>query len=482
MPRSAKTSKNISVTSNINMFKKLRSLILVSLVVALLGQGCTNAPSAAVKNATKPVTLEWWTVYDDANAIQPVINAYRAIHPNVSVNLRIMRLNEYEDALINALAEDRGPDILSLHNTWIPKYQNKLAPIPDAITVPFTTVQGTIKKESVTELRTKPGLSVKDLKSQFVDQVGSDVIVNAPSDSQPPVNKDRIFALPLAGDALALYYNKDLLNAAGVPEPPVYWDDFQKMIPKLTKQDTKGNIIQSGAALGTGKNVERFSDILSVLMMQNGTAMTNGDQVTFDKTPAELSGRDTAPADSAVTFYTDFANPAKEVYTWNDKLPDSLQAFASGQTAFFFGYSYQLPQIVSQAPKLNLGIAKLPQIRDNPEVNFANYWVEGVSKKSVNQNWAWDFLEFAAGADQASKYLTAANRPTALRSLIQQQTEDINLSVFASEMLTAKSWYRGKSDANCEQAISDLIYSVLDGNETRRSVQNAANRVNETYQ
>jgi maltose-binding protein MalE len=254
------------------------------------------------------------------------------------------------------------------------------------------------------------------------------------------------------------------------------------MIPKLTKQNTQGNIIQSGAALGTAKNVERFSDILSVLMMQNGTVMANGNQVTFDKTPEELSGRDTAPSDSAATFYTDYANPAKEVYTWNDKMPDSLQAFASGQTAFFFGYSYQLPQIVAQAPKLNMGIAKLPQIRDNPEVNFANYWVEGVSKKSANQNWAWDFLQFATAADQASKYLNTANRPTALRSLIDNQTQDINLSVFASEMLTAKSWYRGKSDADCEQAISDLIYSVLEGSDVHRAVQNAANRVMETYQ
>lgn len=460
------------------MFKKFRSLILVALVIALMGQGCTNKKNPA---ASKPVNLVWWTVYDNSEALQPVINAYRAMHPNVSVDIRVMRVNEYENTLVNALAEDRGPDILSLHNTWVTKYQNKLSPVPDSITVPFTSIQGTIKKETVTEMRTKPGLSVKDLKTQFFDQVASDCVINAPSDSQPPVNKDRVFAVPLSSDTLALYYNKDLLNAAGIPEPPAYWDDLQKMIPRLTKQDTQGNIVQSGAALGTAKNVERFSDILSVLMMQNGTKMFENDRVIFDKTPVELSGRDTPPADSAVTFYTDFANPAKEVYTWNDKLPDSLQAFASGQTAFFFGYSYQLQQIVAQAPKLNFGIAKLPQIRDNPEVNFANYWVEGVSKKTANLNWAWDFLQFAATADQAAKYLSVANRPTALRSLIQKQTDDINLSVFASQILTAKSWYRGKSDASAEQAISDMIYSVLNGGEIRQAVKNSANRVQETY-
>ncbi len=461
------------------MFKRLRTLIIIPVVLALMGQGCTNKPSEAIVNATKPVTVTWWTVYEDLDAIQPTINAYRAIHPNVTIEPRVLRLEEYENTLINALAEDRGPDIFSLHNTWIAKYQNKLAPVPDSLTIPFSSIQGTIKKEKVTEMRTTPGLSVKNLKNQFVDAVANDVILNVPSDDGK-TTVDKIFALPLAGDSLALFYNKDLMNAAGIPEPPVYWDDFQKMIPKLTKQDSQGNIIQSGAALGTAKNVERFSDILSVLMMQNGAVMEGNGRATFDRVPQTLV-TDTPPGDGATVFYTDFANPAKDVYTWNDKMPGSLQAFASGKTAFFFGYAYQLASIKAQAPKLNFGIAKLPQISGNPEVNFANYWANGVSKKSKNQSWAWDFLQFAATADQTSKYLDNAKRPTLLRSLIQKQTNDIDLSVFASQMLTAKSWYHGKNDTVSEQSLSDLIYAVLNGVELRKSVTNAANRVSETY-
>jgi maltose-binding protein MalE len=130
---------------------------------------------------------------------------------------------------------------------------------------------------------------------------------------------------------------------------------------------------------------------------------------------------------------------------------------------------------------LNLGIAKLPQIRDNPEVNFTNYWVEGVSKKTKNLNWAWDFMQFAASASQAPKYMNAAKKPTVLRSLIKGQLEDIDLSVFASQMLTAKSWYHGKNDTAYEQAFSDLIYAVLNGVDVRQAVVNAANRVDETY-
>jgi multiple sugar transport system substrate-binding protein len=467
------------------MPKRFRSLIIIPIVLALFGQGCTQKPSAQITNATKPVVLTWWRVFDSGETVQPIVSAYRAMHPNVTIDYKTLRLDEYENKLVNAMAEDRGPDILTLHNTWIPKYQNKLAPIPDTITVPFTHIEGSIKKESVTQLVTNPGLSVKDLKKNFIDTVADDVVLNVPAENPKLPNVDKIFGLPLAADTLVMYYNKDLLNAAGIAQPPVYWtdstDSFQKMVPKLTKQDAQGNIVQSGAALGTAKNVDRFADILSLLMMQNGTKMKGSDNAAiFNQIPVELSGRPNPPADDALVFYTDFANPAKEVYSWNDKMPSSLTAFASGQTAFFFGYAYNLPTIRAQAPKLNLGIAKVPQISGNPEINYANYWVEGVSKKSANINWAWDFLEFATSAEQATKYLDAAHRPTALRALIGKQTADIDLSVFADQLLTAKSWYHGKNEAAAEQALADMIYAALNGANIRKIINDTANRVNQT--
>ena len=61
----------------------------------------------------------------------------------------------------------------------------------------------------------------------------------------------------------------DLLNNAGIPELSPYWNqDFQQQVKKLTKQDVRGELIQSGVALGGSKNIERSSDILSALMMK----------------------------------------------------------------------------------------------------------------------------------------------------------------------------------------------------------------------
>jgi ABC-type glycerol-3-phosphate transport system substrate-binding protein len=223
--------------------------------------------------------------------------------------------------------------------------------------------------------------------------------------------------------------------------------------------------------------VERAFDILSLLMMQNGTQMTDSrGSATF---AAELEDKSVPGAD-AVRFYADFANPLKAVYSWNAEQPSSFDAFASGKTAMFLGYSYHLPLIRSRAPKLNFAVAPAPQISEGRTVNYANYWVETVSKSTENVDWAWDFVQFAAEAEQVTNYLSAAGKPTALRSLINAQLEDDDLAVFAGQLLTAKSWYLGNDASVAESAFLELIDSALAGGEPERGVRDAQNKVNQT--
>ncbi len=89
----------------------------------------------------------------------------------------------------------------------------------------------------------------------------------------------------------------------------------------------------------------------------------------------------------------------------------------------------------------------MPQIEGNPiDINFANYWVEVVSKKSKHTNEAWDFIHFATNQEQASNYLDKTNKPTAIRAIIsKQEIENPELSIFANQTLTAKSWYQGNN-------------------------------------
>ncbi|MCR4313977.1 MAG: extracellular solute-binding protein [Candidatus Uhrbacteria bacterium] len=451
-----------------------RHLTILLLPLILLGAGCGGS-STAEKLATTPVKITVWRVFDDDSTLAKTMSAYQALHPNISFEYRELRYNEYEDELIRAFAEGKGPDVFSLHNTWLGKYESLIKPLPDSLTIPYSETRGTIKKETVYTVQEEPTLSERALKSNYVDVVVADVIRSYQPNSKKEA-ENRIFGLPLGMDSLALYYNKDLLYAAGVPEPPSTWTEFQDQVTQLTQINTSDSIVQAGAAIGTSGNVERAFDILSILMMQNGTEMTDsrGRAAFAQKTDAGFLGSE------AVRFYTDFANPLKAVYTWNEDMPDSFDAFTSGNTAFFFGYSYHHRLIRAANSKLNFAVAPLPQIDGGKTVNYANYWVETVAKSTNAGDWAWDFVQFAAEKNQVTNYLEAARKPAALLSLINTQLEDEVLSVFAGQTLTADSWYRGGDATVAEKAMLDLIDAFLAGDEQERALKDAQNKVNQS--
>ncbi len=422
---------------------------------------------AEVKNQMKPITIDYWRVYDGPDVFAPIIEKYNAIHPYIKINYRKLLYSEYEQALLEGFATDRGPDVFSIHNTWIGKYKTKelISPLPPQITMAYPVLKGKIKKEIVPELRTVRSLNTRDIENKFVDVVYDDIIYREEDRKTKQVTYN-IYGLPLSVDTLAMYYNKDLFNNAGISLPSEFWNrKFQQDVKKLTKQDARGNIIQSGAALGGSDNIERFSDILSVLMMQNGTVMIDSaGRVAYNAIPDVFKDKSYNPGLEAVRFYTDFANPGKEVFSWNGDLDNSIDLFADGKLAMLFAYSYHLPMIKAKNPKLNFNIAKLPQIEGNESpVNFANYWVEAVSSKSKNKDAAWNFVQFITEAEQAKMYFEKTKKPTALRTLVTEQVDDLDTGVFASQVLTAKSWYRGNNVTAAENYIKEVIDDVNAG-------------------
>jgi len=380
------------------------------------------------------------------------------------------------------LAEDRGPDIFSIHNTWVKEYLSKIRTMPPTISMVFPIQKGRLKKEIIPEIRESRSITIKEINDKYVDVVQDDVVVKIGKG----VNvKEYIYGLPYSVDTLAMYYNKDLFNNAGIANPSMYWDkEFQQNVKKLTKQNTKGQIIQSGAALGGGTNIDRYSDILSLLMMQNGTEMMEGTRIKFQNIPEILKNQGYNPGVEAVKFYTDFANPAKEVYSWNDSMDNALDMFINGKLAIMFGYSYHMPVIKSRAPKLNFSVAPMPQIEGNDKsVNFANYWVETVSKKSNYPNEAWDFIQFTAKEENVKNYLNRAKKPTALRALVDKQKEDFDIGVFVEQVLTAKSWYQGKDAVAMESLFAEMINkAIANPSETHKAISLYAKLVQQTIE
>ena len=475
----------------------LCSLLLVTSFL-LLGAGCTKGIPKNVAARLKPVQLEWWAVNETEDEVRPLLDEYRKTNPHVSITFRRFRYDEYERRLLNALAEGdfKGPDIFAIPSSWTRKYRSKLLPAPRAITMPFQEMRGTVKKELYAELRTTRLPSPQEIPNTFLDVVANDAVLL----TEPVEGKQQelaVFGMPLSVDTLVLYANRDLLNAEGIPEPAKTWGELQTHVPRLTRLDAGGAVVQSGVAMGTSRNVQRAFDILSLLMMQNGTVMSGASgEARFHQIPAGWA-RPESPGRLALDYYADFANPQKAVFTWNATLPDSLEAFLQGRVAYLFGYSYHLPIIKARAPRINLSVTGVPHLNAAVDpasetvvgadaagtaINYANFWLEVVSERTKYPNETWDFIRTAATrAPIVQQYLAVAKRPTALRSLVAQQLQDPTLKVFANQLLTARNWYRGRDPEAAEQAFVGLVDDVLRGvADVNRALQLTAEKVNQT--
>ncbi|MFA6198217.1 MAG: extracellular solute-binding protein [Patescibacteria group bacterium] len=462
----------------IQLFKSLRvrfSIIsLLLLAVVLTGASCTSKPPVTAK----PITLKIWRVFDEEDTFSQIISGYQATHPNVTIEYKKLRFEEFRDELLSAWSRGEGPDIFSIPNYQVGEFRDFMKPLPESLTIPRRVtkkVLGVKEETSYVNEKTKT-YSINDIKSKFVPTVYEDVVFN---DADA---KERVYGLPLAIDSLALYYNRGILNKAGIPLPPATWRELLNQVPKLVKESSSGELVQSAIALGAADNVPRYVDILSTLMMQDGATMNQGDKsATFQANFAASAKTDTEsnfkPGPHALQFFTDFANPAKQAYSWNTDLPDAYEAFIQGQLAYFIGYSYQAPLIKTAAPTLDFDIAPLPQVSLDQSVNFANYWVESVYTKSDNSDWAWDFITYATKKEQVVGYLNQVMRPSALREVILLQSEqDEAIKVFTDQALDSTSWYHGRDYAKVEEVFKNMIEDVTNNRATAEQAVSAAEK------
>lgn len=445
------------------VYKSTIASVLVALVFC--GFGCKGL-SKTEQQLVQPITLEYWTVFDDVDAIRAEIAKYQVGRPYLTVNVRQLRANEIYPRLVEALAEDRGPDIISVRNRSLKAYVSKLAPMPSTAldtTVTITKTQLGTNTAVTPSTRVLPTLLTLD--RDFVKTVKSDVVVDG-----------KIYGLPLSLDVLAVYYNKDLLDRSGVPEPPKTWEEFQAAVKKISKFDKiTGKVTQAGAALGSGSNVPSVDDLLYVLFRQSGIPFSGqSGQAQF------AGGGENSPVKDVMNFYTDFSNPTRDTYTWNTGMGNALDEFVNGKVGFFIGYSYNYDTIKARAPQLNLGVLPLFQLNPDKPVNAANYWIQTVVSKSKNQNAAWSLIDHLTRTAAAKSYLDATLRPTALRGLIAGQKENPELEPFVSGVLSAENWYRGTNYDAAQKAVADMadewIKTPADERQENEYRQNVLNR------
>lgn len=407
-------------------WKKFRNVIAL-LSIAVISAGCTGCGGGGAQTQSR-VVLKVWDPFEDSQNLQPIISEYQQKHPNVQIIYTKKDITTYATDLIDALAAGTGPDIYAINNSWLPEFTNKLTPV--ATTSAFT---------------------FKYYKDSFVDAAVNDFTIN-----------QKIYAVPLYVDSLALYYNKDILGSAGIATPPKTWDELAQDVIKIKRSDQTGYFTLSGLAAGTNQNVNRAVDILYLFMLQKGAVpySNQGSNPTFAQN-VQKNGKSTNPGLEGLEFYTSFASPSSINYNWNARSDYSIDAFANGRAAFLYSYSYTAATLKNKNPNLNFDVAPVPQPNlSDPSVNFANYWGWGVSKQNKSPNTSWDFLQFMTSKESLDKYYAKNKKPSARKDLISLQIQDPEIGVFANANLTAKTFYK-KDQEQIDGIFAKMIDNVI---------------------
>lgn len=457
--------------------KILGGLLIIGAGIVL--SGCGLRSSGGTPYA---LPLAVWGVFDDSDAYRSLFDQYRALNPHVGViDYRKFSEETYKKELLNALAAGNGPDVFMIRNSWIEEFKDKIVPAPDAV------------------------VNEKMVRDDFVDVVGHDFI---------GADDKKVYGLPLSVDSLALYYNRDIFNAAGITEPPKTWEELAGMVPRLTKIDQYGNITQSAIAMGTADNINRAPALFLGLLYGLGGEV--GDE--YGRTRVFQSSQ----ARKALEFYTQFARVGTSLYTWNPELHYSIDAFYEGTLGMMINYSWRYETLKQKNAKLNMAVAPLPQFSGLTPQNYADYWTFVVAKNhdivldnaqqdalipkdkevrnTLRKHEAWQLLGYLAlphpgnqlilrngltgntvgftlGFDPAEQYLTDTKKPAARRDLIEKQRSDPVLGSFALSNLVAKNFRQADADA-IEKILNDMIRSVNRGEETiQEALSSAENRI-----
>ena len=274
---------------------------------------------------------------------------------------------------------------------------------------------------------------------------------------------------------MELYYNEDVFKAAGIIKPPTTWSEFAQYAVKLTVRDSQGGIRTAGAAIGTISNVDHFSDLLGLMIMQNGGDLKS----PTDKQSAE-----------ALQYYLSFAQGNNKV--WDELQPPSTVAFSGGNVAMYFGPSFRAIEIKNANPQLKFKVAPVPQLEGN-KIAWASYWANGVSAKSTNKQEAWEFAKYLEKEDVLIKRFSENAKspsrffgePYPLVSMASKLASDPVLGAFVTDApyarsfpLTSRTFDSGIND-QIIKAYEDAVNSVIKGAQPKTALETTAKNVSQ---
>jgi multiple sugar transport system substrate-binding protein len=328
----------------------------------------TEAP-AATSSATVTEVTFWadWSG-DRQGPIDQMVSDFNASHPEIHVTYVVV--NDPITKFLTASTSGQAPDVMIWDRNGTALYAPK----------------GVL--EPIDAYMAKDGITADSFYSEAMREMTYDGVT---------------YGLPMTVDARALFYNKKLLDAAGVT-PPTNWDELEQAAIKLTKWD--------GDKLQTAGFSLSDPGLFSMYLMQAG-----GQMLSDDNTKTAFNSQ--AGLD-VLNFWNKLINTDK-VYQvgFESGLGEGTDAFVTGQVAMMYSGPWALSTYEKYGADLDFGVVPAPAGPKGDKGSVMGGFGMIIPSAAKNKDAAWEFMKWwnAESANATNFAKLSWNIPANLTSI-----------------------------------------------------------------
>lgn len=455
-----------------------RTLLAAMLILSFVLTACspktepTEAPAdkKGTETASKEITLDVWT-----HEFQPLQDAltkkwipeFEAKHPGIKIkmtSLPFAGVVSYDAKLLAALSGGDGPDLWDMGDWNYKTFLDNqfLAPLDPA-------VFGYASHQEMIDSYLPGSLSVFTRDGQ-------------------------LYGLFSEHNTLALYYNLDMFEKAGIaPLPtdkPVSWDELGKIAAQLYKADPNTKApVQMGYQFGFFANyrsAQWYAQNFYALMRQYGQ-----DDLFIDGKPAA----DTEAVKKALQVISDYTHKHKAydptfINNW-------FADFPQGRIGMVLAGTWFEPAIKQNNPNVRFGVAPHPVVDPADKSTYHNIqwawgWSVNANKSPERQKAAQEFLAFMLGkkgeSEQAAWWFSnlGYTHPSKAFYASKSYTDKLATAPFLKAWVDAFDQYQigyvqhsiDEAGSALVRAIDRITYDGMSPEESAKMLQTELKRVN----
>lgn len=299
--------------------------------------------------------------------------------------------------------------------------------------------------------------------------------------------EDKVYSLGIQQDALALYYNKTMTDAAGIKNIPKTledawtWEEARKAF-EACQQGSGDDVKVWGLApsrLGQGTPGFAYRDLLFLRSAGDPDAPEDSSAYrtywALSKDGKEVDGwLNTPEAIDAATFY-------QELFTGPDAVTPATgipNAMIDGKACFDLENTQMVTFLEEANVDFEWGVTPMPYF-ETPIVHTGAV-TAGVSAASDNPDAAAEFVVGISTGDIAKQYTEEAIRPPVLQSVIEDSKvmNEFPYSIFTDEI---QEWGKPRPPSphfvQYNQYVTDALRDVAYGTDPKKALDQAVSQI-----